>query len=108
MNLQPLYEKIVIELESKQELKSSSGLTYHKNMSISGNTTMKGRVVAVGEGRLLSDGTIVPLKVKIGDVVVFSKIQGESYSDSEHEYTILSESNILAVLNEGENTDESN
>lgn len=102
MNLKPLYEKIVIEIDDKQEIKSATGLSYTKNMSISANSTMIGKVVAVGEGRLLSDGTIVPLKVKVGDKVVFSKMQGDNYNDGSKDYTIISESMILLVL-EGDN-----
>lgn len=102
MNLKPLYEKIVIEIDDKQEIKSETGLSYTKNMSISANSTMIGKVVAVGEGRLLSDGTIVPLKVKVGDKVVFSKMQGDNYNDGSKDYTIISESMILLVL-EGDN-----
>lgn len=102
MNLKPLYEKIVIEIDDKQEIKSATGLSYTKNMSISANSTMIGKVVAVGEGRLLSDGTIIPLKVKVGDKVVFSKMQGDNYNDGNKDYTILSESMILLIL-EGDN-----
>ena len=102
MNLKPLYEKIVIEIDDKQEIKSATGLSYTKNMSISANSTMIGKVVAVGEGRLLSDGTIVPLKVKVGDKVVFSIMQEVNYNDGSKDYTILSESMILLVL-EGDN-----
>lgn len=102
MNLKPLYEKIVVELNDKQEIKSSTGLSYTKNMSISANSTMIGTVVAIGEGRLLSDGTIIPLKVKVGDKVVFSKMQGDNYNDGNKDYTILSESMILLIL-EGDN-----
>lgn len=106
MNLQPLYDKIVIELKNKQEMTSKTGLTYAKNMSLSANTTMQGKVIAVGEGRLLADGTTIPLKVKVGDTVLFSKIQGESFDDSENQYTILSESHIMAIV-KGD-TDENN
>lgn len=102
MNLKPLYEKIVIELEDKQEITSSAGLSYTKNMSISANSTMVGKVVAVGEGRLLNDGTIISMKVKVGDKIVFSKMQGDNYNDGNKDYTILSESMVLLIL-EGDN-----
>ena len=98
MQLQPLYERIVVELDDKQEMTSETGLTYVKDMSISNNTTMIGIVRATGEGRLLADGTIVPLKVQVGDKVLFSKMQGESYSDGTGNYTILAENCILAIL----------
>ena len=100
MHLKPLYDKIVLEIADKQELKSETGLVYTKNMSISNNTTMVGIVVAVGEGKMLANGEIVPLKVNIGDKVIFSKIQGESYNDGTKDYTILSESCIIAIIEE--------
>lgn len=100
MQLQPLYDKIVVEIADKQEMKSETGLTYTKNMSIANNTTMTGIVKAVGEGRLLADGNIVPIKVKVGDKVLYSKMQGESYNDGKTDYTIISEAHILAVLKE--------
>lgn len=103
MSLMPLYEKIVVKLQNKQEVKSATGLTYTKNMSISANATMTAEVVAVGEGRLLADGTIVPLKVKVGDHVIFSKMQGESYNDGTDDFTILSEQSILAIIKEDNN-----
>lgn len=105
MNLIPLYEKIVVKLKDKQEIKSNTGLTYTKNMSISNNTTMVAEVVATGKGRLLADGTIVPLVVKVGDKVIFSKMQGESYNDGKDDYTILAEQNVIAILQEEDNED---
>lgn len=103
MNLKPLYERIVVEIDDQQEVVSKSGLSYMKDMSISNNTIMKGVIKATGEGKLLQDGTIIPLKVKVGDTVIFSKMQGESYDDGISSYTILSESNILAIVKEDTN-----
>ena len=100
MQLRPLYDKIVVEIADKQEMTSETGLTYTKNMSISNNTTMVGRVVAVGNGRLMADGTIIPLKVNIDDMVLFSKMQGESYNDGKKDYIIISEAHILTILEE--------
>lgn len=100
MNLKPLYEKIVVKLKDKQEIESNAGIVISVDMSSNKNTVMKAEVVAVGEGRLLQDGTVVPLKVKVGDTIIYSKIQGESYNDGNEDYTILSESNILAILEE--------
>ena len=102
MKLKPLYDKIAVIIDDKQELKSTSGLQYTKNMSISANTTMIGKVVAVGDGRLLADGTIIPLKVKIGDRVIYSKMQGESFEDGENNIVLLSEQNVIAIMGEDE------
>lgn len=101
MALKPIYDRIVLEMLDVQEIKSSAGLIYQKDMSESKNTTLVGKVVAVGEGRLLQDGTILPMKVKVGDKVIVSKHQGESYNDGTHDYTILSESAVLSIIEEG-------
>lgn len=100
MRLIPLYDKIVVKLGDKQDMKSSTGLTYVKDMSISANSTLIGEVVEVGEGRLLQDGKIVPLKVAVGDKVLYSKMQGESYTDETGDYTVLSEAGVLAIIKE--------
>ena len=98
MHLMPLYEKIVVEISSKQEITSTTGLVIQKDMSNSRNVTMTGTVVAVGEGKLLNDGKIIPLKVNVGDKVIFTKMTGETYNDGEKEYVILSESNVLSKI----------
>lgn len=103
MHLKPLYDKIVIEMLNKQEYRSKAGLTMTRDMSLSKNTVLKGKVVAVGEGRLLENGNILPLKVKVGDLVIFSKMQGESYNDGSIDYTILSEAHILSIIEEDQN-----
>lgn len=103
MNLVPLYEKIVVKLDDKQEVTTKTGLVYQKNLSLSNNTTTIAEVVAVGEGRLLTDGSTKPLKVKVGDKVLFNKIQGDSYNDGINDYTIISESNVIAIIKEDNN-----
>ena len=103
MKLKPLYEKIVAIIDNKQEMKSESGLVYTKNMSVNSNTTITATVVAVGNGRLLANGEIVPLKVQVGDKILYSKMQGESYNDGNNDYVLLSEQNVIAILEEDEN-----
>ncbi len=58
----------------------------------------RGKVVAVGEGRRLDDGTLVPPDVKEGDKVIFSKYGGTEITDEGEEYTILDSSQIYAKL----------
>ncbi|WP_304393257.1 co-chaperone GroES [uncultured Clostridium sp.] len=100
MVLKPIYDRIVLKMLDIQEVKSSAGLVYQKDMSQSKYTTLVGEVVAAGEGRLLSDGTLKPLIVKVGDKVIVSKHQGESYNDGTNDYTILSESAVLSIIEE--------
>ena len=58
----------------------------------------EGKVVAVGKGRLLEDGTVRPLEVKVGDTVLFPKYSGTEINHGEMEYLILREEDILAVV----------
>lgn len=58
----------------------------------------EGEVVAVGDGRLLDNGQIISLKVKKGDHVIFSKYGPDEVKINDDEYLIVSESNILAII----------
>ena len=99
MQLIPLYDRIVVKM-TNQEIKSGTGIVITKDLSTTSHTTIVAEVVAVGDGKLLQDGTLAPLKVKVGDKVVFTKMTGESFNDGENDYTILSESGVLAILKE--------
>ena len=58
----------------------------------------EGQVVAVGTGRIMADGTVVPLAVKRGDKILFSKYGGNEIFIEGQEYLILDENDILAVV----------
>ena len=60
----------------------------------------EGKVMAVGKGRLLEDGTVRPLEIRVGDTVLFAKYSGTEVSHEEKEFLILKEDDILAVLKE--------
>ena len=55
-------------------------------------------MVAVGKGRLLEDGTVKPLEIKVGDTVLFAKYSGTEVNHEEKEFLILREDDVLAVL----------
>lgn len=100
MQFNPIYDKVIVKIDNIQEIKSDSGLTVTLDMGKSTNTVCKGDVIAVGEGRLLSNGSIVPLKVHVGDKVLYPKMQGECITQPDGDYCILSESSILCVVEE--------
>ena len=58
----------------------------------------RGKVVAVGPGRINDDGKTLDMPVKVGDTVVYSKYAGTEYSENGSEYLIVKESDILAVV----------
>jgi len=57
-----------------------------------------GKVIAVGEGKTTDEGKVIPLKVKVGNTILFSKYGPDEVKINDEEYLILSESNILAVI----------
>jgi len=58
----------------------------------------EGEVFAVGPGRMTEDGKRIPMELKVGDKVLYSKYGGTEYKDGEDEYLILRESEVLAKI----------
>jgi chaperonin GroES len=58
----------------------------------------KGKVVAVGKGRINDEGKVLPLDVKVGDVVLFEKYGGEDIKVDGKEYVILKEEGVVGVI----------
>ena len=95
MSIRPLHDRVIITRE-EVETKSAGGFVLTGSAA---EKSTRGKVLAVGKGRVLNDGTIHPLDVKVGDTVIFSdgygvkaeKIDGE-------EVLIVHESDILAIV----------
>jgi chaperonin GroES len=94
LGIRPLGDRVVVRPAAKEE-KSASGIiipdTAHKEKPA------QGTVVAVGEGRF-EDGMKVPMTVKVGDKVLFSKYGYDEVKIGGEDYYVLSEASILAVL----------
>lgn len=92
MNIKPLYDRVLIE--PIQEEKTQGGIIIPDTAK---DKPSKGKVVAVGAGYRLDDGTIKPLSVKVGDIVVYSKWGGSEVKIHDKDLTIMKESDILAI-----------
>jgi chaperonin GroES len=97
MNIKPLRDHILIE-PIKQEEKSKGGIFLPD--TVSKDKSEQGRVVAIGNGKKTDDGKIIPLSVKPGDVVLFSKYGPSEIKIDDKEYLIASENDILAIIEE--------
>jgi len=97
MAIQPLGDRILVKL-LEQEEKSPGGIILPDTAK---EKPQEGRVLASGKGRLLEDGTVRPLEVKVGDTVLFAKYSGTEVTYEDKEYLILREEDILAVRKEG-------
>jgi chaperonin GroES len=90
----PIGDRIVVKIEENEE-RTKSGIVLPDTAK---EKPQKGKVVAVGSGRLLDNGKRVELEVKEGDTVVFSKYAGTEIKLDGEKYLILSESDVLAIL----------
>jgi len=93
-SIKPLHDKVVVERVEAEE-KTASGIV------LPGSASEKpdlGVVVAVGEGKVLDNGTKVAMTVKVGEKVVFGKYAGQQIKFDGKEYTIMSESDILGII----------
>jgi chaperonin GroES len=94
MNLKPLGDRVVIKVLPQEE-KLASGLVLPGNAK---EKPQEGEVVAVGNGRTLENGTKLTMDVKVGDKVIYSKYAGSEIKVNGQEYLILSEKDILAIV----------
>lgn len=93
MPLRPLATKVVV-VPSDEEEKTSGGIVLPDSAK---KKPSEGKVVAVGKGRTLDDGKLVPLAVKVGETVIYSKYGGTEVKLEGKEYVILDEDQIYAV-----------
>ena len=94
--LKPLGDRVVIELVESEE-KTASGIVLPDSAK---EKPQEGKVVAVGNGRVLESGERVALEVAVGDRIIFSKYAGTEVKYEGKELLILRESDILAVTGE--------
>lgn len=98
MILEPLYDNVILKIkEVEKEQTLGNGLVY-ANEALSQVRDDKGEVIAVGHGRLSTNGEIVELKVKAGDKVLFNKFAGTEMEIDNEKYLIIKESDILAIM----------
>ncbi|MEC7870881.1 MAG: co-chaperone GroES [Chloroflexota bacterium] len=95
LKLKPLGDRIIIEPSEDDDATSAGGIIIPDTAK---EKPQKGKVVAAGSGRINDDGKTIPLSVKNGDEVVYSKYAGTEYSESGKEYLIVRESDILAIV----------
>ncbi|GDY26722.1 MULTISPECIES: co-chaperone GroES [unclassified Agarivorans] len=95
MNIRPLHDRVIIKRKD-QESKSAGGIVLTGSAA---EKSTRGEVVAVGKGRMLDNGEIQALDVKVGDTVVFNEGYGvKSEKVDGEEVLIMSESDILAIV----------
>ncbi len=95
MKIRPLHDRIIVKRKDI-ESKSAGGIVLTGS---SVNKSTRGKVIAVGKGRILENGKIKPLDIKVGDNIIFSdgySVKSEKIDDKE--VLIMSESDVLAII----------
>ncbi|GAA5437443.1 10 kDa chaperonin [Deinococcus seoulensis] len=93
--LKPLGDRVLVEIIEEAEQKTAGGLYVPDTAK---EKSQRGKVVAVGSGKVLDNGTRIALDVKEGDTVYFAKYGGTEVSLEGKNYSILAERDILAIV----------
>ena len=93
--LKPLGDRVLVEIVEEAEQKTAGGLYVPDTAK---EKSQRGKVVAVGTGKMLDNGTRVAVEVTVGDIVYFAKYGGNEVQLEGKNYSILSERDILGVL----------
>jgi len=94
MNLKPLEDRVIVETVESEDV-TASGIYLPDSAQ---EKPQRGKVIAVGDGRLDKEGKRIPLDVKKGDVVIYSKYGGTEVKIEGNEVLILKASDILAKV----------
>ena len=94
MNLKPLGDRVVVKPVEREE-RTKSGIVLPDTAK---EKPQEGIVEAVGTGRLLDNGTKVPMELQVGDKILYAKYAGNEFKVEEIEYLIISEKDVLAVV----------
>ena len=92
--IKPLHDNVLLEVV-EAETKTASGIVLPDTAK---EKPQQGEVVAIGEGKTLDNGTKIPVEVKVGDKVIFSKYAGTEVKVHGEELIILAERDIYAIL----------
>ncbi|MHC4193661.1 MAG: co-chaperone GroES [Planctomycetota bacterium] len=94
MKIRPLADKVLVQ-RLEAENKTAGGIVLPDTAK---EKPQRGKIVSVGEGKLLDDGTRKKMQVKKGDVVLFTSYAGTDVKIDGKEYLIMDESDIMAVI----------
>ena len=94
MKIRPLYDRIVVKRIETQE-QMQGGLYIPDSAK---EKPQEGEVVAVGKGKRLEDGKVIPLDVQPGDRILFGKYSGSDIKIDAEEYLIMREDEVLGIL----------
>ena len=94
MKIRPLHDRVIVKrLES--ETKSAGGIVIPDSAA---EKPVQGKVVAVGKGKILEDGSVRALDVKVGDKILFGKYSGTEVKVDGDELVVMREEDVMAII----------
>lgn len=94
MKIRPLHDRVVV-CRMEEERTTAGGIVIPDSAT---EKPMRGEVVAVGTGKVLDNGDVRPLAVKVGDVVMFGKYSGTEVKIEGKELVVMREDDIMGVI----------
>ena len=94
MKVRPLHDRILVKREEEDEVRAGSIII----PDTAKEKPQRGKVVAVGNGKVAEDGKRIPLDVKAGDKILFGKYSGSEVKVDDQEYLIMKEEDVLAII----------
>ncbi len=94
MNIRPLHDRVVIR-RKEEETTSPGGIVLPDSAA---EKPIQGEVIAVGNGKILDNGDVRPLDVKVGDTVLFGKYSGTEVKLGDDEVLVMREEDIMGVI----------
>ena len=98
MNIRPLYDRIVVKRIENDAEKTTGGLFIPDSAK---EKPQEAEVLAVGKGKRLEDGSVVPLDVQVGDRILFGKYSGSEIKIDGIDCLIMREDEVLGILTSG-------
>lgn len=94
MKLRPLHDRVIVK-RMEEERTSPGGIVIPDTAA---EKPIRGEVMAVGNGKVMEDGTVRPLDVKVGDKVLYGKYAGTEVKVEGEELLVMREEDIMAVI----------
>lgn len=94
MKIRPLHDRVIVK-RLEEERKTASGIVIPDSAA---EKPDQGEIVAVGNGKVLDDGSVRKLEVKVGDKVLFGKYAGQTVKVSGEELLVMREEDIMGVV----------
>jgi chaperonin GroES len=94
MNIRPLHDRVIVK-RLEEERRTASGIVIPDTAA---EKPDQGEVVAIGTGKVLDDGTLRKVQLKIGDRVLFAKYSGQAVKVKGEELLVMREDDIMGIL----------